>query len=104
MRDNHTLAMLQAAVSSSSNTAVAAEIGVSRTAISLYLNDKYGADVAMLEAKIRARYDSYTCPYLEVELRATECQLRANAPKPFGGSAKLRHWQACQDCDKKVRR
>lgn len=104
MRDPHTLYMLQQAVKGSSNTAVAAEIGVSRTAISLYLNDKYGADEAGLEAKIRARYDSYSCPHFGEAISAVECQVRAKSVKPFGGRAKLAHWNACQCCDRNVNR
>ena len=79
-------------------TAVALAVGYSRTAISLYLSGKYGADVEKLEAAIRAQYDRYDCLHSGIEISGPDCQRRASAPRPFGGRAKEAHWLACQGC------
>lgn len=98
MRDAHTLNLAQTAIDNSSITAVAVQIGISRTALSLYMADKYPAEVDKLEAEIRARYDLYICPHTQQEITGPDCKQRATQPKPFGGKAKLAHWQACQSC------
>ena len=98
MNDAHTFDLARAAVAAESMTAVAAEIGYSRTAISLYLSGKYGAGVEKLEAAIRARYDIYPCPHTGQEISGPDCARRASAPRPFGGRAKEANWLACQSC------
>lgn len=98
MDDAHTFDLARAAVEASSITAVALAVGYSRTAISLYLSGKYGAEEGKLEAAIRARYDLYPCTYTGVEISSPDCTRRATAPRPFGGRAKEAHWLACQSC------
>ena len=98
MNDAHTLDLARAAVAAGSMTAVAVEIGYSRTAISLYLSGKYGAGVEKLEAAIRARYDIYPCSHTGQEISGPDCARRATAPRPFGGRAKEANWLACQTC------
>ncbi len=98
MRDPHTLALATFAVKASSKASVAREIGKSRTAVSLYIDDKYPADPGEIEVAIRARYDRYACPHTSQEISGPECQKRAQQPKPFGGRAKQSHWDACQSC------
>lgn len=98
MRDPHTLSLAVAAVSATNKAAVAREIGYSRSAVSLYLGDKYPAEPGEIEAAIRARYDRYVCPHTGQEISGPECQKRAGQPKPFGGRAKSAHWEACQAC------
>ena len=89
MRDAHTLQLAQNAIDNSSITAVALQIGISRTALSLYMADKYPAEVDKLEAEIKARYDIYTCPHTSQTITGPACKQRASHPKPFGGKAKL---------------
>lgn len=101
MRDAHTLKLAQGAIEATSITAVAVQIGFSRTALSLYMSDKYPAEPTELESAIRTRYDQYICPHTQQEITGQDCQTRANQPKPFGGRAKLIHWQACQGCEYK---
>lgn len=98
MRDTHSLYLAQIAIENSSITAVAVQIGFSRTALSLYMADKYPAEVGEIEAAIRARYDVYICPHTIQLITGPACKQRATQPKPFGGKAKLAHWQACQSC------
>lgn len=98
LNDAHAFDLARAAVEASSMTAVAAAIGYSRTAISLYLSGKYGAGVEKLEAAILGRYDIYSCHHTGIEISGPDCQRRATAPRPFGGRAKEAHWLACQSC------
>lgn len=97
-RDLHILTLLKSAVEQSSIADVARKVDVSRTSLSLYLNDKYPADCTNLESAIRARYDRYICLHTRQEISGIDCQQRASAPKPFGGRAKVAHWEACQGC------
>jgi len=98
MSDAHTFELARAAVSASSITAVARDVGYSRTAISLYMSGKYGADVGELEDAIRRRFDIYPCPHTGIEIDGPSCTRRATAPRPFGGRAKEAYWLACQSC------
>lgn len=98
MNDAHTFDLAKKAVASSSVTAVAATIGYSRTAVSLYLSGKYGAGVEKLESAIIARYDIYQCLHTGIEISGPDCTRRATSPRPFGGRAKEAHWLACQTC------
>lgn len=98
MNNAHTFDLCRASVDASSITAVAEAIGYSRTAISLYLSGKYGADVDKLEAAIRVQYDRYDCPHNGIEISGPDCQRRATAPRPFGGRAKEAYWLTCQSC------
>jgi hypothetical protein len=98
MRDPHTLALAQAAATANTLTQVAMEIGYSRTAMSRYMSDKYGAETGQLESAIRARYDRYPCTHTGREIHGPECHRRATSPRPFGGRAKEAHWLTCQSC------
>ncbi len=98
MNNSHAFDLCRSVVDASTKTAVAEAIGYSRTAISLYLDGKYGAGVEKLEAAILARYDIYPCTHNNVEISGPDCQRRATAPRPFGGRAKEAHWLACQVC------
>ncbi len=101
MRDAHALTLAQNAIDASSITAVALKIGFSRTALSLYMNDKYPAEPEAIESAIRTRFDQYPCNFTNEVITGQDCQQRANQPKPFGGRAKLTHWLACQSCPMK---
>lgn len=98
MHSSHAMTLLQGVLETETITAVAVQIGYSRTAVSLYLSGKYGADVDKLEAAIVSRYDIYPCPHTGQQISGPECTRRATAPRPFGGRAKEAHWIACQSC------
>jgi len=98
MNDAHTFDLALKAAAATSMTAVAAAVGYSRTAVSLYLSGKYGAGVEKIEAAIAAIYDTYPCTHTGIEISGPDCTRRATAPRPFGGRAKEAHWLACQNC------
>lgn len=80
---------------------IATEIGYSRTAISLYLADKYGAGVDKLEAALLARYQTRTCPHTGHEKHPLECVRIALRPRPYGWPESEAIWLACQACPHK---
>lgn len=99
-RNPHALALVRAAVEASSINAVAAEIDYSRPAVSRYLSGDYPS-LGPIEAAIVSRYDRRHCPHIDEEVAPEYCIRRALAPQPFGGNARLAHWQACQRCEHK---
>lgn len=71
----------------------------SRTTMSLYLNDKYQADVGEIEDVLRPLMSLRLCPFLTVEITNKDCKNRSSRPKPHSaGSAMEAHWMACQNC------
>ncbi|WP_319498801.1 MarR family transcriptional regulator [uncultured Cohaesibacter sp.] len=85
-----------------SKKAVADELDVSRTQISLYLADKYeqaGGRVDRLEAKIIAAYsDRVFCPHLGSDIKQSDCEDCRTASIPSSDPALLRRWIACKTC------
>lgn len=74
------------------------ELDYSRPALSRYVNGSY-AGAEKLEAAIFERYQGLrTCPHDAEEVPVAHCRKRAHAPEPFGGSARLAAWRACQRC------
>jgi hypothetical protein len=80
---------------------IARQIGYSRTAVSLFANGKYDKDTTRLEKAILDRFDQRHCPHLKTEVTPSLCLRKALTPKPFGGTQRLLHWQACQACPHK---
>lgn len=101
MRDPRVLEMaLQAVKSLSSIAAAAAAMGVSRPYLSRYLNDDLiGLDG--IETAIKKYCDRRECPHTLVVITPDVCRRRALAPQPFGGGARLAHWNTCQTCPNK---
>lgn len=97
---NDTLMQLKQTVAESSITAVAKKIGVSRTAISLIVADKYGADVKKVLAKFEVAYGGVTCPHLNADITREQCRDYATKARPSNPLG-LVHWKACQNCPHK---
>lgn len=80
---------------------IAAEIGYSRTAVSLYLGRRYKAGVDKLEAAILKRYDIRLCPVDGAEKPPEHCRSVALRPRPHGFPDAETQWLACQTCPHK---
>jgi len=82
--------------------AVANELEVSRTQISLYLSGTYaknGGRVDRLEAKIIATYSNrILCPHLGEDIGQDKCADCRSGPMPMSDPAELKHWIACKSC------
>lgn len=90
--------LLSAEVAKTSRAEVAERLGVSRTAISLVMNGKYGADTGKIAARVLAVYDVVACPHLGREISQGECREHAARAIPTSSPRAVRHWKACQTC------
>lgn len=90
--------LLSAEVAKTSRAAVADRMGVSRTAISLVMNGKYGAATDKIAARVLAVYDVVACPHLGKEISQAECAAHAGRAIPTSSPRAVRHWKACQSC------
>ena len=79
--------------------AVAAEIGYSRTALSLALAGKYRGALTALEEQIVARLSTAVlCPHLDRTITPDECRDYRERPLQTANPKAVRHWQACRFC------
>ncbi len=83
--------------------AIAAELGVSRTAVSLLCAGKYSAKTDKVAAKIAPKImqlyaNRVWCPHLREAIAGTACAGFHSAPMSMSDPAKLRHWRACRAC------
>lgn len=83
--------------------AIAAELGVSRTAISLLCAGKYSAGLDQVSAKIAAevvaRYAQQVwCHHAHAAISESACKGHASAPMSTSDPVKLRQWAACRAC------
>ncbi|SNR95766.1 hypothetical protein SAMN04488503_2029 [Humidesulfovibrio mexicanus] len=91
------LTLLSQAVSASSRTKVAKELGVSRPSISLLLAGKYPGNTGRMAARIVERYARVVCPHTGKSVAPEHCR-RLCGPVPTSSPAALRQWRACQAC------
>jgi hypothetical protein len=92
------LDLLRAAVAGSSQAQVARELGVSATAVSLLLAEKYPARTDKLADRVLLRYGRIHCPYLDEEIAFSACRDHHDRPAPTSSPFAMRHWRACQSC------
>ncbi|SDR15949.1 hypothetical protein [Pseudovibrio sp. Tun.PSC04-5.I4] len=85
-----------------SKKAVADAMGVSRTAVSLYLAGRLtdnGGRVDRFERRAVERFcDRIMCPHLGKDISFEDCQKYSCRSVPQSDPAALRHWAACQRC------
>lgn len=95
------LDLLRAEVEKTSRKAVAARLGVSRTAISLVMSGKYGAKTDNIAALVMEVLGVIACPYLGKEITRRECHEHAGRAIPTSSPRAVRHWKTCQTCPNK---
>lgn len=83
--------------------AIADELEVSRTAISLICKGKYSAGLDKFAekhaGKVMALYaDQVWCPHLRASITPDACADHRSAPMNTSDPAKLKHWAACRAC------
>lgn len=100
MADLTWMAMLKEQVEARSITAVAADLGVSRTAVSLVLSGKYPGRTDKMAARIVDVFSRVRCPYSGGLVSPAECAQRAGK-MPMGSPGTLRWWRMCQECEHK---
>ncbi len=100
MADLEWMAMLRGQVEARSITAVAADLGVSRTAVSLVLAGKYPGKTDKMAARIVDVFARVECPYSGALVSPAECAQRSG-DMPMGSPGALRWWRMCQVCEHK---
>lgn len=94
------LALMQQKRGEIGDVALAESLGVSRSTIRSICTGNYPGDPAKVLKKFGQVYiDVVHCPHADQSLQRDDCNRRSTAPKPFGGTAKLSWWQACQACE-----
>lgn len=93
----------QAAKPGVTKQAIADELGVSRTAVSLLIAGKYTARTDKVEKKIANRVMALFahrvwCPHLHTSITPDQCRAFCGAPMTMSDPAALRHWVACKKC------
>lgn len=78
--------------------AVAAELGYSKSALSLVLNGKYDSSTARIEAAVLRTFGSIRCPFEERDLSAADCRFWRQCDRPTSSPWAQHHWAACQTC------
>ena len=91
--------LLTEAVARTSRNAVAEEIGVSRTTISLVLAEKYPAKTDKIAALVIDTYGKVNCPALGEEITLSQCKKHHESAPPTSSPRAMRHWRACQTCE-----
>lgn len=82
---------------------IAAELGVSRTAISLLCAGKYSAKTDKVQAKIAHKVmalygDEVWCPHVRNAIAPGTCEANRTAPMAKSDPTKLKQWLACRSC------
>lgn len=93
----------EAAKPDRSKQAIANELGVSRTAVSLICAGKYSAGMnkvqAKLAPKVMALYGQQVwCPHLRDAIAPGVCEGHRTAPMAKSDPDKLKQWLACRSC------
>lgn len=94
------MSLLRGQVAARSMTAVAEELGVSRTAISLVMSGKYPGKTDRMAARIIAAYARVRCPYVQELIPLADCRARQKK-MPTSSPGALRWWRVCQNCEHK---
>lgn len=93
------MTLLKEAVERSSKAAVALELGVSRTTISLVVDGKYPASPDKIAERVLNTYGRVVCPFLGNEITLAECKKHHEAAVPTSSPRAMKHWRACQGCE-----
>ena len=81
-----------------SRAAVGRKLGVSRTTISLVLDNKYPADGDNIKNLVEQFINRVYCSFLDKQLTINECKAYSGEV-PTSSPTALRLWKACQQCE-----
>ena len=91
--------LLDRAVAASDIQAVADRLDLSRTTVSLVVNNKYPARPDKIAVRVMDVLGRVACPYLLVEITRAQCREFHGGRAPTSSPREMRHWRACQGCD-----
>lgn len=90
--------LLEAAANETDKTTAAKKVGISRSAVSLLLRNKYPSpSCKKVELKILAALDQVQCPVLGA-LEMSDCQKHRNTPFSSANPQRVNLYRACQQC------
>lgn len=92
------LNLLRDEVSATTIQATATRLGVSRTAVSLVLSDKYPAKTDRIAQRVIDVLGAVNCPALEESIPPERCLGYRTMRAPTHNPIAMRHWRACQRC------
>jgi len=92
------LDILRTAVAERGQKPVAAELGYSRSTISLVLAGKYAGRTEAVEKQVRAVLAVVTCPFNNQPMSMADCRAFSSSRPPTHHPLKLTHWRTCRSC------
>jgi hypothetical protein len=81
--------------------ALAEALGIKDSAVRMVSTGNYPNNTPIMNKFAKQFINVVSCPYAERIIERSECKTRSTAPRPFGGTAKLAWWDACQTCEHK---
>lgn len=91
--------LLAAEVEQSNRTRAGERIGMSRSAVSLVLSNRYPSpSTAAVERRVVAALGALECPALGSTISVVECQSYREREAPTHNPPAMQHWKACRHC------
>ncbi|WIX34927.1 LysR family transcriptional regulator [Salinicola sp. JS01] len=91
--------LLAAEVEATNMTRAAERIGMSRSAVSLALANRYPSpNTTGVEQRVIEALDRMTCPAQGVEIDSQQCRRYRERETPTHNPMAMRAWRACQQC------
>jgi hypothetical protein len=91
--------LLAAEVGVSNRTRAAERVGISRTAVSLILVNKYSSpSTAGVERRVLDSLGRIDCVAVGEVITIEQCQSHRDKPAPTHKPHAMQHWRACQHC------
>ncbi|MGA3799141.1 hypothetical protein ACPCYX_15415 [Pseudomonas fluorescens] len=91
--------LLAAEVGETNRARAAERIGISRTAVSLVLNNKYASPSTKgVERRVMAALGQIVCVAVSEKVSIEQCQTYREKPAPTHNPQAMQYWRACQHC------
>lgn len=91
--------LLAAEVALCGQAKAGARIGMSRTAVSLVLANKYSSpSTAGVERRVMETLGRIECVALDIEVTIEQCQSYREKPAPTHNPHAMQQWRSCQHC------
>lgn len=91
--------LLAAEVAASNKTKASQRIGMSRTAVSLILSNRYASpSTGGVERRVMETLGRIECAALDAEINTDQCQSFRKKPAPTHNPQAMQKWRVCQHC------
>lgn len=97
------VSLLAREVEQSNRAHVGERLGISRTAVSLVLVNRYPASTTNVERRVMDVLGRIDCVALGEVITAEQCQTNRDKPAPTHNPHAMQHWRACQHCPQNPR-